>query len=87
MRMNYSDFLDRKTQLGCDHGFEPSWMPSFLFDFQKSLGRVLILTPLAVAFQTVKEGEKFGIEVKHRRDGLQAARRLSSGAGCRQHPR
>ena len=35
--MNYVDFLDRKTQLGCDHGFEPSWMPSFLFDFQKSL--------------------------------------------------
>lgn len=112
MRMNYSDFLDRKTQLGCDHGFEPSWMPSFLFDFQKSLvewacrkgraaifadcglgktpmqlnwaenvvrktdGRVLILTPLAVAFQTVKEGEKFGIEVKHRREGLQNGDRI-----------
>ncbi len=110
--MNYSDFLDRKTQLGGNHGFDPVWMPSFLFDFQKSLvewacrkgraaifadcglgkttmqltwaenvvrktnGRVLILTPLAVAFQTVKEGEKFGIEVKHRREGLQNGDRI-----------
>lgn len=38
--------------------------------------RVLILTPLAVAFQTVKEGEKFGIEVTHRRDGLRAGDRI-----------
>lgn len=34
---------------------------------------VLILTPLAVAEQTVREGEKFGIEVEHSRLG--AARR------------
>jgi len=32
-------------------------------------GRVLILTPLAVAPQIVREGEKFGIEVKQSRDG------------------
>lgn len=38
--------------------------------------RVLILTPLAVAFQTVKEGEKFGIELTHRRDGLHAMDRI-----------
>ncbi len=38
--------------------------------------RVLILTPMAVAFQTVKEGEKFGIEVVHRRDGLHAGDRI-----------
>lgn len=38
--------------------------------------RVLILTPLAVAFQTVKEGEKFVIEVTHRRDGLHAGDRI-----------
>jgi len=30
-------------------------------------GRVLILAPLAVAEQTVREGSKFGIEVKHAR--------------------
>jgi hypothetical protein len=39
-------------------------------------GRVLILTPLAVAFQTVKEGEKIGVEVKHRREGLQTGDRI-----------
>lgn len=32
-------------------------------------GRVLILAPLAVAQQTVREGEKFGIEVIYRRAG------------------
>lgn len=39
-------------------------------------GRVLILTPLAVAFQTVNEGAKFGIEAIHRREGLQAGDRI-----------
>lgn len=98
--MNYADFLDRKTHLGGDHGFDPTWMPESLFDFQRHLvewslrkgraaifadcglgksamqltwaenvvrhtnKRVLILTPLAVAAQTVREGEKFGIECK-----------------------
>jgi superfamily II DNA or RNA helicase len=33
-------------------------------------GRVLILTPLAVAFQTVDEGLKFGVEIAHRREGI-----------------
>jgi superfamily II DNA or RNA helicase len=32
-------------------------------------GKVLILAPLAVAEQTVREGEKFGIEVKYQRHG------------------
>jgi hypothetical protein len=110
--MKYQEFLQRKSQLNGDYGFDPVWMPGNLFDFQKSLvewacrkgraaifadcglgktpmqltwaenvarktdGKVLILTPLAVAFQTVKEGEKFGIEVKHRREGLQAGDRI-----------
>ena len=39
-------------------------------------GRVLILTPLAVSFQTVREGEKFGIEVNHRREGLKESDRI-----------
>jgi len=39
-------------------------------------GKVLVLTPLAVAFQTVREGEKIGVEVAHRRDGLQAGDRI-----------
>lgn len=33
-------------------------------------GKVLILTPLAVAPQTVEEGEKFGVEVIHEREGV-----------------
>jgi len=32
-------------------------------------GRVLIVTPLAVAWQTVEEGAKFGIEVGYSKDG------------------
>lgn len=36
---------------------------------RKTNGRVLILTPLAVGAQTVREGEKFGIEAYQSRDG------------------
>jgi hypothetical protein len=107
---DYEIFLERKSQLGNQSGFEPVWMPDFLFDFQKALvewailkgrcgvfadcglgkspmqlvwaenivrktsKRVLILTPLAVSHQHVKEGEKFGIEVFRSRDG-----KLSNG--------
>lgn len=103
--IDYGAFLDRKTQSDSDSGFEPVWMPEFLFDFQASLvewairkGRaaifadcglgktpmqlvwasnvrqytnrpVLIVTPLAVAWQTVEEGRKFGIDVGYSRDG------------------
>lgn len=103
--MNYQEFLNHKSQLGTKDGFDPIFMPSFLFDFQKALvewalrkgkaaifadcglgktpmqlvwaenivrkenGRVLILTPLAVSAQTIREGEKFGIEVKRSREG------------------
>lgn len=109
---NYEEFLQRKTQVGCETGFEPVWMPPMLFPFQIALtewairkgrgavladcglgktfvqlvwaenvsrktgGRVLILTPLAVAFQTVKEGEKIGVEVVHRRDGIKPGDRI-----------
>jgi hypothetical protein len=38
--------------------------------------RVLILTPLAVAFQTVLEGAKIGVEVTHRREGLKPGDRI-----------
>lgn len=34
---DYATFLERKTQLGMNAGFEPLWMPDFLFDFQKAL--------------------------------------------------
>ena len=108
----YREFLQGKSQLQGRFGFDPVWMPEFLFPFQRHLvewatqqgraaifadcglgktfmqlvwaenvarktGRpVLILTPLAVAFQTVREGAKVGIEVAHRRDQKHAGDRI-----------
>ena len=103
--MEYGEFLNRKSQDDTFSGFDPVYMPSFLFDVQQSLvdwairkgkaaifadcglGKtpmqlvwaqnvvqrtnrpVLILTPLAVSYQTVHEGEKFGIPVRRSQDG------------------
>jgi hypothetical protein len=94
----YRAFIARKSQIDGNDGFAPRFLPSFMFDFQKSLvtwavekGRsaifadcgmgktpmqlvwsqnvvehtnkpVLILTPLAVAGQTVAEASKFGMD-------------------------
>lgn len=110
---DYGAFLRAKSQRGADGGFEPVWMPDFLFDFQRAMlgwsirkgraatfadcglgktpmglvwavnvametGRpVLYLTPLAVASQTVREAEKFGIDgVVQARDGMVSGRVL-----------
>jgi hypothetical protein len=35
--MNYTEFLERKSHLGGEHGFDPMFMPDWLFDFQKYL--------------------------------------------------
>jgi len=106
---NYAAFLDRKLGVEVGNGFDPLWMPEFLYDFQEHLvkwsviqGRgaifadcglgktpmqlvwaenvyrktgkpVLILSPLAVAAQTVQEGAKFGIEVVRSNDGTPSA--------------
>lgn len=35
--MDYKEFLKQKSQLGGEYGFEPLWIPDFLFDFQKYL--------------------------------------------------
>lgn len=105
---DYHRFLARKSQVAQLDGFEPTFMPDWLFDFQSHLvtwsirkGRsalfedcglgktaqqlvfaencvrhtnkpALILTPLAVADQTVREAEKFGIEAKKSKDGKPA---------------
>ena len=37
--MNYQEFLDRKGQLLGAFGFEPEWVPEWLFDFQAELVR------------------------------------------------
>lgn len=90
---DYLDFLQSKAQASDNHGFDPVWMPDYLFDFQADLldwairkgraaifadcgmgktpmelvwaenvtrktGRpVMVLTPLAVAPQMVREAE------------------------------
>lgn len=35
--MNYAEFLHRKSQLDSGDGFDPVFMPDFLFDFQRHL--------------------------------------------------
>lgn len=101
----YQQFIDSKSQMNAGYGFDPVFMPSYLFDFQKSLvdwsvrkgraaiwadcgmgktiiqlvwaqnviqktgGRVLLLTPLAVAAQTIREADLFGIEAHRSSDG------------------
>lgn len=35
--MSYGEFLERRAQLGGMSGFDPVWMPDFLFDFQRLL--------------------------------------------------
>ncbi len=107
--MSYATFLERKEQADGCHGFDPEFMPEFLFPFQAHLvewavrkgraaifadcglgktpmqlvwaenvrrhtGRpVLLVTPLAVTFQTAAEAEKFGIDAEISRDGTIAA--------------
>lgn len=98
--MDYNEFLKSKAQNADFAGFDPAWMPDFLYPFQRYLvdwsirkGRgamlvdcgmgktpmqlvwaenvvrktnkpVLVMTPLAVARQTVAEGAKFGIDCR-----------------------
>ena len=105
MNDGYAAFIERKLGVAKGSGFEPEFVPDFLYDFQRTLvewsvrqGRgaifadcglgktpmqlvwaenvrrktgkpVLILTPLAVAAQTVEEGAKFGMEIVRSNDG------------------
>ena len=34
---DYDDFLYRKSQCSSEHGFDPLWMPDWLFDFQEHM--------------------------------------------------
>ena len=36
---DYEAFLEAKTHSGGGYGFEPLWVPEFLFDFQRALVR------------------------------------------------
>jgi hypothetical protein len=109
---DYREFLVQKQQLASMDGFQPRYLPTFLYDFQGALlewavriGRaailadcglgktpmqlvwaqnvveatnrpVLIITPLAVSSQTLREADKFGIPCVRSQDG-----RLSGRAG------
>lgn len=43
---------------------------------RKTGGRVLVLAPLAVAFQSIKEANKFGIDAVYRRQGIEQGDRI-----------
>lgn len=47
---NYLDFLERKAQIGGDHGFEVDSLPDFLFGFQRSLAEWSLLKGRAAIF-------------------------------------
>lgn len=101
----YQRFLEAKSQIGGMSGFDPVWMPDFMFGFQQSLvewtlrrGRsaifaecglgktvmqlvwaenvarkcnrpVLLVAPLGVGSQTVREALRFGMEAQRSNDG------------------
>lgn len=103
--IEYRQFIHAKEHFGLDSGFAASWLPEWLYDFQRHLiawsvqkGRaaifadcglgktpmqlvwaqnvvehtnkpVLILTPLAVSHQTVREARKFGLDCERSNDG------------------
>jgi len=104
--MKYEDFLESKSHLSGNFGFDPVYIPDYLFDFQKYIAeyaikkgrcaifadtglgktaiqltiaedivrktnkRVLILTPLAVAFQFIIEAQKIGLDdIQHSKKG------------------
>lgn len=105
----YTDFLASKVQANDGSGFVPTYLPDWLFGFQRDLvdwavrmgraalfadcglgktpmqlvwaenvrrrtGRpVLIVTPLAVSFQTQKEADKFGLDAACSRTGAVTA--------------
>lgn len=48
--MEYHNFLEQKSQLDSGDGFEPNFMPEFLFDFQKHLATWAVKTGRAAMF-------------------------------------
>ena len=53
----YGSFLEAKRQLGGEHGFEPIWLPDFLFDFQRSLVEWAIRKGRAALFEDCGMGK------------------------------
>jgi len=100
--LDYRDYIQSKTGDDRKSGFDPNFLPEYLFGFQRFLvdwavkkgkgaifadcglgksimelvwaenvvrktnGKVLLITPIAVGQQMLKESEKFGIDDCHR---------------------
>jgi len=46
--MNYDEFIQNKSQLSGNFGFKPTFLPDFLFSFQRALLEWSVLKPLGV---------------------------------------
>jgi hypothetical protein len=55
----YANFLDRKLHEGADHGFEPTFMPSKLFDFQQAMVDYAVRKGRAALFEDCGLGKTF----------------------------
>jgi hypothetical protein len=67
---SYEDFLERKRQIGGNHGFEPLWMPDFLFDFQQHLVNWALHKGRAALFEDCGLGKTIGVDMSESRDSL-----------------
>jgi len=54
---SYTEFLARKAQDDTNHGFEPVWMPDFLFDFQQALVEWAVRKGRAAIFSSCGSGK------------------------------
>lgn len=57
--MTYQEFLERKTQVGGEYGFEPVWLPDGLFDFQRHLVEWAVRRGRAAIFADCGLGKTF----------------------------
>lgn len=57
--MQYDEFLQRKSQEGANHGFEPTFMPSGLKDFQQAMTEWAILKGRGAMFEDCGMGKTY----------------------------
>ena len=55
--MNFDKFIETKRQEGSDSGFDPTFMPDFLFDFQKSMVEWAVRKGRAALFEDCGMGK------------------------------